>query len=196
MCTMIPSSLAGICAQDPSAWVHGDVFRLAPQAAAVTVAKLCHRERAGYDAFLVPVQCEDGQVRHAWAFTAGPENPFYADAESESYTAAVIGQAVGPSGSNQEYYLRLLHAMRERGVQDAHMEAIWTCLASTHPSAVELAERIAAEAAVVPVGPGTQELSCECGMCAGVRGGKGQEIKADREQLRIEQPGQATVAVS
>lgn len=47
-----------------------------------------------------------------------------ADAASPAALGRIIAFAAGPSGTNLEYFLKLLHAMRSRGVRDPHMEEI------------------------------------------------------------------------
>lgn len=47
-----------------------------------------------------------------------------ADPSSPAALGRVIAFAAGPSGTNLEYFLKLLHAMRSRGVRDPHMEEI------------------------------------------------------------------------
>jgi cation transport regulator ChaC len=107
-----------------AAVVHGTAYRLRPETRAATVAKLWHREKAGYSCLRVDVHCGDDVVRPAYTFAGTRENPYWVGHEEPAQLAAVIARSVGPSGSNIEYFEQLHAAMRARGVADPHLEDI------------------------------------------------------------------------
>ncbi len=113
--------------------VCGEVYLLPAAQACTIMTRLIHRERAGYDAISVSVDCNDGVTRQAWTFArATPPGPeadpatFYAGEEEATVTARVIAVAAGRSGTNLQYFVRLLLAMRQRRHVDEHLERLWT----------------------------------------------------------------------
>lgn len=110
---------------DDGGIVHGTVYQLAPATREATIAKLWHREKAGYSCIRVAVHCADGVTRAAYTFAATADNPYFVAGEGLADTASIIYRSVGPSGRNFEYFLMLLRAMRDRGVHDSHLESIY-----------------------------------------------------------------------
>jgi len=80
----------------------------------------------------------------AVVFVGASDNPFFVRGEDEAAIAAVVGAAAGPSGANVDYFASLLHAMRGRGVRDAHLEGV---AAALEPGALAAALGRAAAAA-------------------------------------------------
>jgi len=113
----------------PAEWpvVHGVALRLAPASAAASLARLCGRERAGYRARLARVALAPGGDAAAIVFAAAPRGALFARAPARDIAAAVAG-AAGASGANVDYLVRLAAAMRARGVDDAHAEAVLAAL--------------------------------------------------------------------
>ena len=70
-----------------------------------------------------------GQVR-ALLYTANPENPHFSppaslhSSDALEATAAVIAQAVGPSGDNAQYLLQLAAFLESVGERDEHVERL------------------------------------------------------------------------
>jgi cation transport regulator ChaC len=123
--------------------VHGTVYRLRPATRADTVAKLWHREKAGYSCLRVAVCCSDGVTREAYTFAATRANPYWVGHETPLQLAAIIATSVGPSGPNLEYFSQLLAAMRARGVHDPHLEELHAHIAAhigASPAANEASE--------------------------------------------------------
>ena len=136
--TLVPSA-------DAAAVVHGALFTVAPNDAAEVLARLRHRERAGYAEQLIEVCAEQqpppqaaprvsgGCTVRALVFYATPENEHWAGpsagpaacAAADAAAAAAIAVARGESGENIEYLAQLLRAMRARGVTDEHLEALF-----------------------------------------------------------------------
>ena len=58
--------------------VHGSAYHIPAEHAQAELAKLLHREIAGYEMVNVKVQCADGQTLRALVFTATPENEHWA----------------------------------------------------------------------------------------------------------------------
>jgi len=95
---------------------------LANQAA--VIAGLDHREKGGYAQHRVQICCDDGEFVEATVYVATPENPNYLGPQPESVIAEQIQGATGPSGTNQEYLLKLAETLRTMGASDPHVFAI------------------------------------------------------------------------
>lgn len=87
------------------------------------MAYLDHREKGGYDRLFLKVESEGEEVE-ALTYIGPPTRREYVGPEEESVTAAIIRQAVGPSGRNIDYLLNLHAALLELGESDAHVEAL------------------------------------------------------------------------
>ena len=60
----------------------------------------------------------DGRVKRALCYVASPDNPNYLGPADLNIVAERVRSAVGPSGPNREYVLRLAQAIREMGQSD------------------------------------------------------------------------------
>ena len=90
------------------------------------LGNLDFREKGGYTRDIVevtPVEAWRPAVR-ALLYTANPENPHFSPPADLEATAAVIAKAVGPSGDNAEYLLRLATFLESVGERDAHVEGL------------------------------------------------------------------------
>lgn len=122
-----PGRVVTLVPSDDGCWgllleTDGDPTRL--------LAELDHRERGGYRRIRTTVWRADGiAVDDVWVWVAAPDNPNYAGDTEVAAIAAQIRGAVGPSGPNDEYVLRLRAALAEHGIVDPHVEAIAAALA-------------------------------------------------------------------
>lgn len=104
--------------------VRGIAYRFARADAAAVFADLDVREQAGYAPQRVTIELDDGPAVPAIAYIAPPGNAWDAGDESLDTIAARILIAVGPSGPNVEYLLRLADALRDLGDDDPHVRAL------------------------------------------------------------------------
>lgn len=110
---------------------HGDqcwgrAFRLPPDRREEILAHLDHRESGGYERVGLRIGFENEELVDGLTWIAGSENPNYMGyADPESIARQVVG-AVGPSGANTEYVLALDQALRESGIDDAHVAEVAT----------------------------------------------------------------------
>lgn len=116
--TVVPSADASPC------W--GMAYRVAPGDVPEVLARLDHREQGGYERETVEVVLAEGAhptgpgVR-ALMYLATEANPNYlGPAPLDAIARQVVG-AVGPSGPNPEYVIRLADALRAMGARDDHV---------------------------------------------------------------------------
>jgi cation transport regulator ChaC len=142
VCTLAPAVPFVLLAdEEPS--VHGILYHVNPADVEIELEKLFVREQAGYSVLEVMVQCDDGVIRKAFTFTANEENKYWAGpvhtssnpaADGERYiddfdaAAETICTAVGPSGSNMEYFMRLYSTLQLHGVVDAYLEKLYAAI--------------------------------------------------------------------
>jgi cation transport protein ChaC len=106
------------------AQVRGVAFRLARADAPAVFAELDVREQAGYAARRVEIALDAGPVIAATAYIAPPGNAWDAGDEPLAAIADRIAIAIGPSGANAEYLMRLAEALRGLGDDDPHVAAL------------------------------------------------------------------------
>jgi cation transport protein ChaC len=113
----------------------GRVTTLIPQAGAVCAGMaylitpevfthLDHREKNGYLRLATDIYFEDGSSEEGLVYIATEDNAAFLGEASELAIARQIGTSSGPSGPNREYLMNLAHALRELGMDDAHVFAI------------------------------------------------------------------------
>lgn len=114
--------------RDEGAWVGGAVHRVAERDEERVLAQLDHREQGGYERVTIaalPVDSDDHrETITATTWIATPDNPFHLGPEPLAVMIAQIRAAVGPSGPNVEYVLRLADALRALGIEDPHVDAL------------------------------------------------------------------------
>lgn len=110
----------------------GCAYRIDRRDADVILAELDHREKAGFDRVMLPLL--DGANGAVFAqgltYVAREDNPHFLGPLDEHLIAAHVAKSHGPSGPNREYVLRLHDALRELGVDDAHVTEIRANLGS------------------------------------------------------------------
>lgn len=111
--------------RDEGAFVEGLAYELpAEQAQAILIA-LDEREQGGYDRAHVRLTLvESGQEIDAITWIAWPGNPFHLGPCSFEQTVSEVLAAVGPSGTNVEYVLRLEETLASLGFLDDHIGAL------------------------------------------------------------------------
>ncbi|HVH48043.1 MAG TPA: gamma-glutamylcyclotransferase [Labilithrix sp.] len=121
--TLVPSD-EGTCG--------GCAYRIDVGEAEAILAALDLREQAGFVRRLLPLHAAPDEEPFAEGVTrvAGASNVHFLGPLPEPDIAAYIRNRHGPSGSNVEYALKLLEALRALEVNDAHVEEIARHLAS------------------------------------------------------------------
>ena len=103
----------------------GAVFRVAGHNVDDVLRDLDHREKGGYDRISVEARFLDGtRAVPAITWIARPDNPYALGAADLPTMLAQIRAAVGPSGPNIEYVLRLADTLRSLGIDDPYIEEI------------------------------------------------------------------------
>ncbi len=107
----------------PGAMCLGAVFEIVGPDAEATLAMLDHRERGGYVRMEIEATLRDEPRRVVMATTwiAPAGNPFALGPTSRDAMVEQIARAVGPSGSNVDYVLRLAEALRGWNIADDHV---------------------------------------------------------------------------
>ena len=86
------------------------------------LAALDHRERGGYVRHEVDaVLRESGEVIRAITWVANVGNPYYLGPSELDAMIAQIESAIGPSGANVEYVLRLAETLRAWEIDDPYV---------------------------------------------------------------------------
>ena len=88
------------------------------------------REKNGYLRVAAEMTFEDGSTDTGLTYIATPENEAWIGEASEYEIARHIRGAVGPSGTNRDYLLRLADALRDLGLEDPHVFDIETHILS------------------------------------------------------------------
>jgi len=100
----------------------GMAYRIGAADAAGVMAHLDYREKGGYRLattrlfFSSDTGVDDGLV-----YVATPDNPNYLGPAETDAIVRQVRASRGPSGSNDEYVLRLAEALREIGAEDDHV---------------------------------------------------------------------------
>ncbi|OBA00818.1 gamma-glutamylcyclotransferase [Halomonas sp. G11] len=111
--------------RSPGAVCHGMAYRITPD----VLGPLDVREKNGYLREKVPLTFLDHNGNDVGGsegliYLASEDNPAFLGEAPLADIARQINQAHGPSGPNREYLLNLAHALRELGVDDAHIFAL------------------------------------------------------------------------
>lgn len=103
----------------------GVAYAIAPEVSDDVLAALDHREQGGYDRVELAAELGGrGATVNAITWIANHENRYHLGATTlEAMIAQILG-AVGPSGTNVEYVLRLDEALRGLGLDDPHVRKV------------------------------------------------------------------------
>lgn len=99
----------------------GVAFRLDPKDSGEVLEQLDHRERGGYRRVGTRLYVDDRRFVHGLVYVADETNPAYLGPAPVTTIAEQVLAAVGESGPNVEYVLRLARALRDLGAEDPHV---------------------------------------------------------------------------
>ena len=120
-----PGRVVTLIAQ-PGAVCAGMAYLITPD----VFGHLDHREKNGYLRLETDISFDDGSDSVlGLVYIATEDNAAFLGAASEQEIARQIARAVGPSGPNKDYLIKLAHALKEMGKHDAHVFAIERYLA-------------------------------------------------------------------
>lgn len=120
-----PGRVVTLVAQ-PEETCGGVAYRIDAAESARILEALDHRERAGFVRRMLPLHDVPADAPFAEGITwvADMTNEHFLGELPEADIAAFVRERHGPSGSNVEYVLRLLEALRALDVADPHVEEI------------------------------------------------------------------------
>lgn len=85
---------------------------------------LDHREKNGYRRVTLPIELTGAATVTGTVYLATPDNPaFLGPAPAPEIAAHILGSE-GPSGRNVDYFLELVAALEQLGVDDPHLDGI------------------------------------------------------------------------
>lgn len=108
----------------PGSVCWGMAYRLEGDSGERVLAQLDYREKAGYERYEDWVCCADGQRIRALFYVAPRGNPDDLGPAPLLEIARQVCTAVGPSGTNVDYVLRLNQALVGMGVVDSHVAGL------------------------------------------------------------------------
>ena len=111
---------------------HGIAFYIQGRDIAASFHALWQREMItnAYLPTLLDVTLRDGRQIQSLGFLADPEHAQYDGSSSDAKVAAIIKTAVGPAGSNLEYFNDTFAQLQKLGVQDDRLSRLNTLLNS------------------------------------------------------------------
>lgn len=114
-----------IPANDPKECVWGVAYEISDDQEEKVLEHLDYREKDGYDKVEVAFHPYDTKLApfNLTIYVAHQDNPFFLGPASAKEIARQIHSAEGPSGSNREYLLKLVEAMRTLvpHIKDQHL---------------------------------------------------------------------------
>lgn len=118
---------------DPQATCWGVAFLPRAERWADIIVELDLRERNGYARVDVELELEDGSRKPGITYVAGPDNPSFVGPAPLDGMVRQIASAVGPSGPNLEYVLRLAETLERLGIHDEEVHALRGALDALGP---------------------------------------------------------------
>ena len=106
----------------------GMAFYVTEQKLDSVVGLLNLREKNGYTLSEVELEFMDGDRVHALTYIAYKNNVSYLGPASMTEMALQIGNAVGPSGTNEEYLFSLAFHLDNLGIRDSEVSCLAECL--------------------------------------------------------------------
>jgi len=117
---------------EPESCCHGMAYEVEPE----VFEHLDFREKNGYERHGVTIQFEAGHTTPGLVYIAPRNNHAFLGPADVEEMAQQILHSCGPSGSNREYLLQLVEALKDLGVQDAHVSEL-------HDALLQLEQRLA-----------------------------------------------------
>ncbi|NHZ95350.1 gamma-glutamylcyclotransferase [Massilia sp. CCM 8734] len=111
-----PGRVATLVAQQ-GAVTAGMAYLITPE----VFTHLDHREKNGYLRLAIEIRFDDGSSELGLVYIATEDNAAFLGEASERDIARQIARSHGPSGANRDYLIELAHALRELGMEDAHV---------------------------------------------------------------------------
>lgn len=105
---------------DNQARCFGMAYLISPD----TLSALDIREKNGYLRKLVALHFDDGEQSQGLLYIATSDNAAWLGDDSLERMADQIADAVGPSGPNTDYVLKLNDALNELGAPDVHVSTL------------------------------------------------------------------------
>mmetsp|Transcript_59612 Transcript_59612/g.141848 ORF Transcript_59612/g.141848 Transcript_59612/m.141848 type:complete len:228 (+) Transcript_59612:34-717(+) len=128
--TLVPAEQEAASDSEP-ARVYGMAYRIDASDVADVLAKLDHREKAGYSRSVAPFftvtaeeadgGCSKGETINCLLYYANESNPYFAPNITDEEVAEIIVSSTGPSGTNREYLFALGRFLRQKGIDDEHV---------------------------------------------------------------------------
>lgn len=112
--------------RQPGAGCKGMAYRVSPD----VFEHLDHREKNGYLRFSTTMTFDDGSQDQGLVYIATEDNEAFLGHAPDADIAQQISRAVGPSGRNDEYLLKLAQALRHLGDDDPHVFSLERLLSS------------------------------------------------------------------
>ncbi|MBU2873050.1 gamma-glutamylcyclotransferase [Marinobacter salexigens] len=110
--------------EQPGAKCKGMAFRVSPS----VFEHLDVREKNGYLRFTTTLMFDNGSHGEGLVYIATEDNEAFLGHAPDEDIARQIASAVGPSGPNSEYLLRLAESLRALGDECTHTFSIEACL--------------------------------------------------------------------
>jgi cation transport regulator ChaC len=110
--------------ESPGARCWGVAYRVAPEHVALVLERLDDRESGGYKRRTLAFTAVAGNLEAVTVYVADHENPNFVGPEEERHIAEIVRDAIGQSGANREYVLRLAEALISAGEHDPHVVEI------------------------------------------------------------------------
>lgn len=108
----------------PGGTCWGMAYRLEGDAGERVLAQLDFREKAGYERYEDWLRVADGSRIRGLFYVAPPGNPDDLGPAPLAEIARQVCMAVGPSGSNVDYVVRLDEALAGLGIVDSHVQGL------------------------------------------------------------------------
>jgi glutathione-specific gamma-glutamylcyclotransferase len=105
----------------------GVAFRVASSDSAQVLDYLRERELVTnvYQERVMPARLADGRVMKVLTYVADPHHEQYEEPHAPEIAAGIVAHARGVSGDNMEYLGNTVGHLRDLGIRDHRLEAIW-----------------------------------------------------------------------
>lgn len=107
----------------PGSFVWGHAYQLEGERDEI-LAYLDHREKGGYQRHFLQVETSEGESLEVLSYVGCQKLASFIGPEDEDTTADIIARAVGPSGANPDYLIKLHSSLREFPYLEPHVERL------------------------------------------------------------------------